>query len=63
MSNSNEEAFRNQTWHALSQLTEAVAQIGQALSVHLPDADIDHTAMMLTKVNNTLNVLERMIND
>jgi hypothetical protein len=60
---SKEEAFRNQTWHALSQLTEAVAQIGQALSVHLPDADIDHTATMLTRVNNTLNVLERMIND
>jgi hypothetical protein len=60
---SKEEAFQNRALYALSQLTEAVAQIGQALSVHLPEADIDHTAMLLTSVSDTLNVLERMINE
>jgi hypothetical protein len=60
---SKEEAFRNQVWTTLSELTECIAQIGQALSVHLPAADIDRVAHLLTVTNGRLNVLERMIND
>jgi hypothetical protein len=58
-----DEAFRNQVWTVLNDLTECIAQIGQALSVHLPDADIDLVASRLVQTNNRLNVLERMIND
>lgn len=57
-----DEAFRNQVWTVLNDLTECIAQIGQALSVHLPDADIDSVAHKLIETNKRLNVIERMIN-
>jgi len=63
MVTSKSEAFRNQAWAILNDLTECMAQIGQALSVHLPDADINSVATTLTAVNRKLNVLERYIND
>jgi hypothetical protein len=58
-----DEAFRNQVWTVLNDLTECIAQIGEALSVHLPNADIDRVASRLVETNTRLNVLERMIND
>jgi hypothetical protein len=60
---SRDEAFRNQVWTVLNDLTECIAQLGEALSVHLPDADIDIVASRLSQTNNRLNVIERMIND
>jgi hypothetical protein len=47
----------------LSGLTESVAQIGQALSVHLPIADIDEVADQLTVVNSHLSILDGLVNE
>lgn len=47
----------------LSSLTESVAQIGQALSVHLPAANIDEVADQLTVVNSHLSILDGLVNE
>lgn len=47
----------------LSALTQSVAQIGQALSVYLPAADIDEVVDQLTLVNSHLSILDGLVNE
>jgi hypothetical protein len=48
------------TYEVLRGLTDCVAGIGVALSVHLPAADLDDVLDSLTVVQSKLNVLGRL---